>query len=93
MVPRRKIGANRRGRGCRRPHVRHGIAALADPSAPGPPGAHCATVCFLAGLIVAFVVQLIEGYVIARPGDSGAMNTIAVLVAACCLIGTDGHGS
>jgi hypothetical protein len=31
-------------------------------------------VCFLAGLIVAFVVQLIEGYVIARPGDSGAMK-------------------
>jgi hypothetical protein len=29
---------------------------------------------FLAGLIAAFVVQLIEGYVIARPGDSGAMK-------------------
>ena len=30
--------------------------------------------CFVAGLIVAFVVQLIEGCVIARPGDSGAMK-------------------
>jgi hypothetical protein len=28
----------------------------------------------LAGLIVAFVVQLIEGYMIAGPGDSGAMK-------------------
>ena len=45
---------------------------------------------FLAGLIVTFVVQLIEGIVvIAHPGDSGAVNTIAVLVAICFLIGID----
>ena len=36
--------------------------------------AHIARRCFLAGLIAAFVVQLIEGYVIARPGHSGAMK-------------------
>lgn len=45
---------------------------------------------FLAGLIVTFVVQLIEGIeVIAHPGDSGAVNTIAILVAVCFLIGID----
>jgi hypothetical protein len=45
---------------------------------------------FLAGLIATFVVQLIEGAeVIANPGDSGAVNTIAILVAVCCLIGID----
>jgi len=45
---------------------------------------------FLAGLIVTFVVQLIEGVeVIAHPGDSGAVDTIAILVAVCFLIGID----
>jgi len=45
---------------------------------------------FLIGLVVVFVVQLIEGiYVIVRPGDSGAVNTIAILVAICALIGID----
>ena len=45
---------------------------------------------FLAGLIVTFVVQLIEGIeVIAHPGDSGAVDTIAILVAVCFLIGID----
>jgi hypothetical protein len=45
---------------------------------------------FLAGLIATFVVQLIEGIeVIASPGNSGAVDTIAILVAVCCLIGID----
>ena len=43
---------------------------------------------FLLGLAVTFVVQLIDGAgVIARPGDSGAVNTIAILVIVCFLIG------
>jgi hypothetical protein len=43
---------------------------------------------FLVGLIITFVFQLIQGWdVIDRPGDSGAVNTIAVLVAICFLIG------
>jgi hypothetical protein len=45
---------------------------------------------FLIGLVVVFVVQLIEGIdVIVRPGDSSAVNTIAILVAICSLIGID----
>lgn len=45
---------------------------------------------FLAGLIATFVVQLIEGIaVIAHPGDSDAVDTIAILVATCFLIGID----
>ena len=43
---------------------------------------------FLIGLTVAFVIQLIMGAdVIAHPGDAGAVNTIAVLVVICFLIG------
>jgi hypothetical protein len=43
---------------------------------------------FLIGLAVTFVVQLIEGAeVIAQPGDSGAVYTIAILVVVCFLIG------
>ena len=43
---------------------------------------------FLIGLTVMFVVQLIEGTALtASPGDSGAVNTIAVLVVVCFLIG------
>jgi hypothetical protein len=42
----------------------------------------------LIGLAVTFVSQLIEGVdVITQPGDSGAVNTIAVLVIVCFLIG------
>lgn len=45
---------------------------------------------FLAGLVVTFVVQLIQGLdVIARPADSSAVNTIALLVALCFLAGID----
>ncbi len=45
---------------------------------------------FLIGLVVTFVIQLIEGIeLIARPGDSGAVNTIAILVAFCFLAGID----
>jgi hypothetical protein len=45
---------------------------------------------FLIGLVVVFVIQLIEGIdVMAHPGDSGAVNTIAILVAICSLIGID----
>lgn len=43
---------------------------------------------FLAGLIVTFVIQLVQGAeVIAHPADTGAMNTIAALVVVCFLIG------
>ena len=43
---------------------------------------------FLLGLVATFVVQLIQGAdVIARPGDAGAVNTIAILVIICFLIG------
>jgi hypothetical protein len=43
---------------------------------------------FLLLLVVTFVIQLIEGAdVIAQPGNSGDVNTIAALVVACFLIG------
>ena len=43
---------------------------------------------FLIGLAVTFVIQLIEGIdIVASPGDSGAVNTIAILVVFCFLIG------
>jgi hypothetical protein len=43
---------------------------------------------FLVGLVITFVVQLIQGAeVIAQPDDSGAVNTIAGLVIVCFLIG------
>ncbi len=43
---------------------------------------------FLLGLIVTFVIQLIEGaQVLAQPGNSGDVNTIAALVVVCFLIG------
>ena len=43
---------------------------------------------FLIGLAVVFVLQLISGLgVIADPGNSGDVNTIAVLVVCCFLIG------
>ena len=43
---------------------------------------------FLFGLAATFVIQLIEGaVVIAKPGNSGAVNTIAILVVVCFLIG------
>jgi hypothetical protein len=43
---------------------------------------------FLIGLVVTFVVQLIEAAaVIAQPANSGAVNTIAALVVVCFLIG------
>ena len=43
---------------------------------------------FLLVLAVTFVFQLIKGVdVISQPGDSGAVDTIAILVVACFLIG------
>jgi hypothetical protein len=43
---------------------------------------------FLLGLVVTFVVQLIQGAeIIAQPGNTGAVNTIAILVVVCFLIG------
>lgn len=43
---------------------------------------------FLVGLVVTFVFQLLEASdVIAKPGRSGAVNTIASLVVVCFLIG------
>ncbi len=43
---------------------------------------------FLVGLAVVFVLQMINGaIVIAEPGNSGDVNTIAVLVVICALIG------
>jgi hypothetical protein len=45
-------------------------------------------VLFLLGLVVTPLAQLIQGAdVIARPGDFGAVNTIAILVVVCFLIG------
>jgi hypothetical protein len=43
---------------------------------------------FLAGLTITFVDQGIQGVdVIKHPGDTGAVNTIAILVVVCFLIG------
>src|ERR1700689_5047869 len=43
---------------------------------------------FLIGLAVTFGIQLIEGLdVNAHPGDSGAVNTIAILAVVCFLVG------
>ncbi len=43
---------------------------------------------FLIGLAVTFVIQLIEGVaVITQPTNSGAVDTIAILVVVCFLIG------
>jgi hypothetical protein len=45
---------------------------------------------FLVGLVIIFAAQLIRGIdVIVHPGDSGAVDTIAILVAVCFLIGID----
>ena len=45
---------------------------------------------FLIGLVVTFVTQLIAGITVtAHPSDSGAVNTIAIVVAFCFLIGID----
>jgi hypothetical protein len=45
---------------------------------------------FLIWLVATLVVQLIAGIsVTAHPGDSGAVNTIAIVVAFCFLIGID----
>jgi hypothetical protein len=45
---------------------------------------------FLVGLMVTFVVQLIQGIeLLVHPGNAGAVDTIVVLVVVCCLIGID----
>jgi hypothetical protein len=43
---------------------------------------------FLVGLAVTFVLQMVTGVtVVQRPGDSGSVNTIAILVVVCFLVG------
>jgi hypothetical protein len=43
---------------------------------------------FLVGLVVTFVYQLLEGVdLLVHPDDSGAVDTIAILVVVCFLIG------
>jgi len=43
---------------------------------------------FLVGLAVLFVIQLVQGAeVVAHPDNPGAVNTIAILVIVCFLIG------
>jgi hypothetical protein len=43
---------------------------------------------FLLGLVVTFVFQLVEGALVStQPGNSGDVNTIAILVIICFLIG------
>ncbi len=45
---------------------------------------------FLIGLVVTFVIQLVQGIDVSlHPADSGAVNTIAILVAFCFLAGID----
>jgi hypothetical protein len=45
-------------------------------------------VLFLVGLVVVFVIQLADGIgVIANPGNSGDVDTIAILVVCCFFIG------
>jgi hypothetical protein len=45
---------------------------------------------FMVGLVIIFAAQLLRGIdVIVHPGDSGAVITIAILVAVCLLIGID----
>jgi hypothetical protein len=43
---------------------------------------------FLVGLAAIFIIQLVTGLAVARqPGNAGAVNTIAILVVACFLVG------
>lgn len=43
---------------------------------------------FLLGLAAVFVIQLLEGVAVVRnPADAGTINTIAVLVIVCFLVG------
>jgi hypothetical protein len=43
---------------------------------------------FLVGLTATFVIQTLQGVdLLDRPGDAGAVNTIAILVVVCFLIG------
>ncbi|TVZ03430.1 hypothetical protein EAS64_23835 [Trebonia kvetii] len=43
---------------------------------------------FLVGLAVTFVLQMVAGInVVQRPGDSGSVNTIAILVVVCFVVG------
>jgi hypothetical protein len=45
---------------------------------------------FMVGLIITFVAELINGIqIIVHPDDSGAVNSIVVLVVICFLIGID----
>jgi uncharacterized membrane protein YecN with MAPEG domain len=45
---------------------------------------------FLVWLVITFVIQLVQGITVSlHPADSGAVNTIAILVALCFLAGID----